>query len=165
MAFISELKRAYDLAVIPYFKPKLPSGLDVLIILDAAILRHEMLYAIDQFVMKGGSLIVMVDPYVRSNPASNKLKPSPSRDVNDITDLLQRYGLLYKDQQVVGDTSAGAIVTDKKQRSFTYPFWIRIRENGLSSDHPVTASLNEVFFVESGYFENKAEKGYPTGNN
>tara|TARA_Y100001968_G_scaffold91517_1_gene82326 strand:+ start:1921 stop:4533 length:2613 start_codon:yes stop_codon:yes gene_type:complete len=156
MAFISELKRAYDLAIIPYFKPQLPSGLNTLIILDAAILRRQMLYAIDQFVMEGGSLIVMVDPYVRSNRASNKLKPGPSDEVNDITDLLERYGLLYNDRQVVGDSSAGAVVADREQRSFTYPFWMRIRENGFSYDHPVTASLNELFFVESGYFENMA---------
>ena len=156
MAFISELKRAYDLAVIPYFKPKIPSGLEVLIVLDAAILRGQMLYAIDQFVMEGGSLIVMVDPYVRSNQASNRLKPGPSDEINDITDLLKRYGLLYNDRHVVGDSSAGAVVADRDQNSFTYPFWMRIRPNGLSDEHPITASLNEVFFVESGYFENMA---------
>ena len=39
--------------------------------------------------MGGGSLIVMVDPYVRSNRTSNNLKPGPSKEINDI---IKSYG-------------------------------------------------------------------------
>ena len=34
-----------------------------------------------------------------------------------------------------------------------YPFWMRIRGDGLSSGHATTASLNEVFMVEGGNIE------------
>ena len=51
------------------------------------ILRREMLYAIDQFVMNGGALLVMMDPYLRFNRASNMINPSPSKEINDISDI------------------------------------------------------------------------------
>ena len=73
---MAELRRAYDLAVIPHFNDELPDALDVLILIDATILKRKMLYAIDQFVMRGGRLIVMMDPYLRFNRSSNIINPS-----------------------------------------------------------------------------------------
>jgi len=153
LSFISQLKQAYDIAVIPHFTAKIHKDLDVLLIIDATILQREMLYEIDQFVMRGGSLIVMMDPRVRFNPASNKVTPLPSKEVNDISDLLLRYGLRYQGEKVVGDVELASFVVDNQQRRLSYPFWLRIRQEGLADTNPVTANLNEVFFAEPGALE------------
>lgn len=153
LSFLAELKHAYDIAVIPYFKPELPPGLDALMLIDASILRREMLYAIDQFVMGGGSLIVMMDPYLRFNRASNAVNPSPSVEINDISDLVAKWGARYNGASVVGDARAASPVADGQDARMSFPFWMRFRKNGLSADHPSTANLNEVFFVEPGSLE------------
>ncbi len=153
MSFMAELKRSYDIAVIPYFKPEIPPGLNALIIIDASVLRREMLYAIDQFVMNGGSLVVMVDPYVRFNRGSNMLNPSPSKEINDISDLLAKWGARYVSDAVVGDLRAASPVADSQETRLNFPFWMRIRKAGLGQGHPVSASLNEVFMVEPGSLE------------
>ena len=150
MSFLSELKNAYDIAIIPYFKTTLPKNLDVLVLIDATILRKEMLYAIDQFVMKGGNLVVMLDPYLRSNRNSNKVNPNPSDEINDISDILMKYGVHYLGEKVVGDATFSSIVTDKQQARLSYPFWMRIKGDALSQSHPTTADLNEIFIIESG---------------
>jgi len=155
MSFLSELKSAYDIAIIPYFKTTLPSNLNALVLIDVSILRKEMLYAIDQFVMKGGSLVVMIDPYLRSNRNSNKVNPDPSKEINDISDLLLKYGARYMGKNVVGDLAFSSVVTDRKQARLSYPFWMRIRGDGLSHSHPTTADLNELFLVEPGSLEIK----------
>jgi ABC-2 type transport system permease protein len=155
MSFLSELKNAYDIAVIPYFKTALPDNLDVLVLIDVTILRKEMLYAIDQFVMKGGSLVVMLDPYLRSNQNSNKVNSDPTEDINDISDILMKYGVRYLGRGVVGDDLFSSIVADKRQARLSYPFWMRIRGDALSQSHPTTANLNELFLVEAGSLELK----------
>jgi len=155
MSFLSELKNAYDIAIIPYFKTTLPSNLNALVLIDVSILRKEMLYAIDQFVMRGGSLVVMIDPYLRSNRNSNKVNPDPSKEINDISDLLMKYGARYLGKDVVGDVAFSSVVTDKQQVRLSYPFWMRIRGDGLSHSHPTTADLNELFLVEAGSLEIK----------
>jgi len=152
MAFVDELKQAYDVAVIPHFKEALPDGLDVLIVIDATIMRKKMLYAIDQFVMGGGSLIMMMDPFLRFNRASNTLNPVPSDTINDISDLLLRYGVKYESDIVVGDRAAASVVSISGDQRMSYPFWMRIRDTGFSQNHPITAGLNEVFIVEGGAF-------------
>lgn len=153
MSFIGELKRAYDLAVIPFFEASLPDGLDALLLIDTALFKKEMLYAIDQFVIGGGSLIVMIDPYLRFNRASNAVNPQPSGEINDISDLLQKYGLRYRGEAVVGDEGMASPVADEDQGRMSFPYWMRIGEAGISRSHPVSADLNEVFMVEPGAFE------------
>ena len=153
MSFIAELKRAYDLAIIPHFSDQLPQGLDVLMLIDATILKKEMLYDIDQFVMGGGRLVVLMDPYLRFNRSSNIVNPSPSTEINDISDLLQKYGLKYLGESIVGDSQFSSVVSDQKQGRLSFPYWMRITKQGLSESHPSTADLNEVFMVEPGAIE------------
>lgn len=151
LAMLEEIKRQYDVAIIPHFASTLPDDLDTLLVIDATILKPEMLREIDRFVMAGHGLIVMIDPFVRFNPASNAVVPDPGADINDISDLLLRYGLRFNGTDVVGDPSQASTVGAGDQR-FLYPFWLRIRSPQLSSTHPVAAGLNELGFAEAGSF-------------
>jgi ABC-2 type transport system permease protein len=150
LSFLEELKRGYDIVIIPHFADALPPNLDVLLIIDATVLKREMLYAIDQHVMAGHGLIVMMDPQVRFHRASNIVTPQPSADINDISDLLLRYGARYVGTEVIGDSELGSPVVDEDQQQLIYPYWLRIRRDGLSAAHPVTASLNEITLAEPG---------------
>ena len=152
LSFMAELKRAYDVAVVPFFKTEIPSGIDVVILMGADILHEDMLYSIDQFVMAGGSLIVMIDPFSRVKRANNVTNPSPSDEINDISDLLARYGIVYEGAAVVGDAQLASIVSDGDQGRLNYPYWMRITASDLSAHHATTANLNEVLLVEPGAF-------------
>ena len=109
-----------------------------------------MLYAIDQFVMRGGSLIVLLDPYLRFDGASNELTLQPSKQINDISDLLLQYGIRYHGENIIGDRQLASPVGNEQQQQLSYPYWLRIDKSFLNAAHPVSASLNEVFFAEAG---------------
>jgi len=66
-----------------------------------------------------------------------------------------KYGARYLGKDVVGDVAFSSVVTDKQQVRLSYPFWMRIRGDGLSHSHPTTADLNELFLVEAGSLEIK----------
>ena len=99
LAVLEEVQRAYDVAIIPYFAGELPD-LDLLLVIDAAILKPEMLHAIDQHVMRGKGLIVMLTR-IAVPPASAQVTWQPSEAINDISDLLLRYGVRYRGEEVV----------------------------------------------------------------
>lgn len=153
LTVIEELKRAYDVAVIPYFASQLPPDLNALLVIDASVLKRELLYAIDQRVMGGMGLIVLMDPHLRMNPASDQVTPRPAPEVNDIASLLLRYGITYRGEDVVGDPALAALVTDDRQRPLNYPFWLKISPGQMQSAHPVTATLHELLFAEAGALE------------
>ncbi|MBU1210748.1 MAG: Gldg family protein [Alphaproteobacteria bacterium] len=153
LAMIEDLKQNYDIAVIPHFADELPPGLDALVVIDATILKRSMLYSIDQHLMSGRGLIAMLDPYPRFNSANMVVKPEPGDEINDISDLLQKYGARYRGGEVVGDGSMAALVTGSDGRQLNYPYWLRAKRDALSPRHPVTASLNELLFAEAGAFD------------
>ena len=153
LSIIEELKRSYDVAVIPHFEAQLPPDLDVLVVIEASILKPEMLYQIDQFVMAGGGLIVLLDPYLRSHAASNQVHPKPGERINDISDLLQAYGIGYLSDAVVGDSANAASVMNAQQRQISYPYWLRLGQDDMTSDHPVVAGLNEILLAEAAGFQ------------
>jgi len=157
LAMLEELKRQYDVAIVPHFADALPPDLDAVVVIDAPVLKRSMLYSIDQHVMAGGGLIVMVDPFPRFNRANTALSPEPGDAINDITDLLARYGARYLGGTVIGDPALAAPVAGGDGQQLAYPFWLRARNRSLSSEHPVTASLNEVLLAEAGAFALEGE--------
>ena len=153
LSFLAELRARSDLAVVPYFADALPDGLDVLLVIDATVLKSSMLRSIDRFVAGGGTLIVLVDPFARFNRASRATHPSPSEQLDDITDLLAAFGFHFDAGRVVGDESFAAPVSIGGAGASGYPFWVRVPESGLAAAHPVTGALRELLFAEPGSLE------------
>lgn len=161
LAVIEELKRAYDVAVIPLFEESLPEGIDALVVIDATLLKSKMLCAIDRHVMDGKGLVVLVDPHVRSLPSSNEVTPQPSEEINDISDLLLRYGLRYEFSDVVGDETLATPVADTGGRQFPYPFWLTAGAGQLASGESVTAGLRTLLFPEPGHWALTSQTAAP----
>ena len=160
LSFLSELRASSDLAVVPYFADALPDGLDVLLTIDATLLKRSMLRSIDRFVAGGGALIVLLDPFVRSNPASRRApRPAPSEDLDDVTDLLAAYGFRFGVDEVVGDAAFAAPVSIGGAGATGYPFWIQAPEAGLAASHPVTGALRSLLFAEPGALEIDPARG------
>ncbi|SDP06809.1 ABC-2 type transport system permease protein [Filomicrobium insigne] len=153
LAFLEDVKRQYDVAIIPHFSDTLPEDLDALIVMDATILKSDLLYQIDQHVMAGKGLIVMIDPHARFNSGNAAVVPQPSEVINDISDLLLTYGARFLGEGIVGDSQLASPVVGKDQQQLNYPFWLRVPRSRVSSAHPVTASLNDLLFGEAGSFE------------
>ena len=152
LSFILELKKAYDVAVIPFFDKNIPEDLDTLILIGTDILHEDMLYAIDQYLMKGGSIIVMIDPFTRIKPANNMVDLTPAKEINDISDLILSYGIKYDGTEIVGDSNLSSAVSDGEQGYINYPYWLRTKSSNFSLSNPITANLNEVLFAEAGSF-------------
>lgn len=151
LAVIEEMKRAYDVAIVPSFADDLPDAIDALVVINAPLLKRSMLCAIDRHVMQGKGLVVLMDPHLRSHPDGNEVTPQPSDEINDISDLLLRYGLRYEFEDVVGDEALGTPVADSASRQFQYPFWLTIGADQLASES-VTAGLHTLLFPEPGHF-------------
>jgi len=109
-----------------------------------------MLYSIDQHLMSGKNLVILLDSFYRINPSNNQTHLSISEQINDISDLLQVYGVKINSDKVIGDINYSSPVIDKRQNQINYPFWMKIDKKGINKDHPITIGINNLLFVESG---------------
>ena len=159
LSVLDELRATADLAVVPYFADALPADIDVLLVVDATVLKRSMLRSMDRFVAGGGTLIVLLDPFVRFNRASRGTRPAPSEELDDITDLLASFGFSFEVGEVVGDESFAAPVSIGGAGARGYPFWVRVPEAGLAASHPATGALRELLFAEPGSLDIDAGRG------
>ncbi len=111
-------------------------------------------FAIDQFVLRGGRLVVFVDPHseaqaMRPDPRTGQAGNTASR----LDKLFAAWGLAYDPDKVVGDlrgawrVRAGA--TDRMQ-AVDYVAWFNAQGDGLNQDSPITGQLNQVTFASAG---------------
>ena len=160
LSFVEELKRLHDVSIIPFFSETLPEGLDVLLVLQGTVLKRRMLWAIDQFVMSGGTLIAAMDPMVQFDRPSNEIRFQPSEAINDLSDLILAWGVRYDGDGIVGDRElASPVQVAESGTRINYPYWLRFTDGPSSSDHPVVATLNEILMVEAGSLETAQAAG------
>ncbi len=133
----------------------IPADVDVLLVAAAKKLPDTALYAIDQFVMRGGRLMVMIDPRTDSLPPEPGMPPADSEET--IARLLDRWGIGYDPHFVVGDpTGAWRVRSGSGERMQTTDYlpWFNIRD-GIQRDDPATADLTQVTVASAGALTKK----------
>jgi ABC-type uncharacterized transport system involved in gliding motility auxiliary subunit len=133
----------------------IPPEMQVLMVVQPPkTLSEATQYAIDQFVMRGGHLLVMVDP--QSEMAAQQPGPDgqPKFDnSSDLPKLFAAWGITYDPKIVVGDLSGAWRVRSSdasdQVQAVEYVAWYTIRD-GISHNDPATADLSQVTVASPG---------------
>src|ERR1700722_11294732 len=127
--------------------------IQVLLVAEAQNLSPATLYAIDQFVMRGGKLMAMVDPWseaLASTPSQTGMPPMDTH--SDLKTLFDAGGIEFAPTKIGGDRTGAWRVRAGGDRvqAVNYVAWFNIR-GGLNHDDPATADLQQVTVASSGY--------------
>ena len=123
----SELKKDYDLREIAKDAESIDSDVKALVVIHPKDLSEKTLFAIDQFVIKGGRLIACVDPFsFKDFEASSQQQQNPMMQMggqggpSTLGKLFEKWGISFDTAKCVADDKAavqmrgrnGAVVTD-----------------------------------------------------
>ena len=144
---------------------EIPKDVDVLMLVHPKNLSDTTLYAIDQFVLKGGKAIVFVDPYSEADqPPMDKNNPLASLQAprnSDLTKLFDAWGVELVPNKVVGDLKTAQKVQVRKGASamvVTYPVWMDLNDDQYFNNKDiVTAKLGNVIMATPGALVKKGE--------
>ncbi len=119
-------------------------------------LSNSMLYAIDQFVLKGGTAMIFVDPLAESDPAApiQGMPPGmpPQGQNSDLPALFSAWGLQFSPNDVVADAQLALPVSaGPAGRPMRHPGLLGITEAQLNSDDVITADLNTINVGVAGH--------------
>ncbi len=127
--------------------------IQVLLVAEAQHLSDATQYAIDQFVMRGGRLMVMVDPWSEAMAAAPSPDGMPPTDTSsDLKKLFDAWGIQFDPTQVVGDLTGAWRVranADENAQAVNYVAWFNIRD-GINHNDPATADLQQVTVASAG---------------
>ncbi len=127
-----------------------PSEIDVLIVAKPGTLTDKQQFGVDQFLMRGGSVIALVG--ARNIKPERGMLRAVDADAS-LIEMLQTYGVSVDKSFVMDSQNARFPVPVEEQRGFfmvkrikmmDYPFFPDIRSDGFSSDHIAMSGLQNV---------------------
>src|SRR5207249_3780216 len=109
LALLQQLRQLYQVEPFPVTLDAIPAGTDVVMLVQPQSLAEKTLFAIDQFVLRGGGAIVLADPYSELAARIGHPKSTPSD--GKFAGLLKAWGVKLPPDTVVGDRHAARRVT------------------------------------------------------
>ena len=153
-SFITQLRNDYNVEYLDPIVFQIPFSTDVLIVVNPQGLEELTLYAVDQYLMRGGNILIFNDPF--SEVLLNTHGFSGGESEN-IMSFYKNLGILYKDDIMVGDNenNQSTIVKaeDSDAKLQNYPIWLELDEKHINQNNLITKDLLNLRFNSAGYFE------------
>ncbi|HJU38723.1 MAG TPA: Gldg family protein, partial [Tahibacter sp.] len=157
-AVYQELSQLFDVRALNAAQLKtIDKDIDVLIVVQPKDLSDDAQYALDQFVLRGGHLMVFVDPNAEldesgadpQNPQAAMMADKSS----DLPKLFKAWGVDYARDKVVLDRARALQITGPDGAPVRHPGILGLTKADLSRDDVITANLEMINVSSAGYFE------------
>lgn len=151
---LAHLEQQYEVSSIPADTDTI-SDIDLLLVIHPKNLPEKTQFAIDQFVLKGGRVIVCVDPYcIADLPDRQQQFSGVEQDSSsNMPQLLKAWGLEMPAMTFAGDRSLAVTAsTNPNQRPEKILSVLKLNseENCFNKDNPIVADLGEVTVLFPG---------------
>jgi ABC-type uncharacterized transport system involved in gliding motility auxiliary subunit len=158
MAVIEQLQQLDRVKPLAFDIDTIPADIDVLMLVHPQKLSDKTLFAIDQFVLKGGKALIFVDPLSElqaSHPS--QLNPPGSPNSSNLERLFKSWGFEVPSNTVVGDRRnaqrVGVPVPGRGARPLDYIAWLNLQAANLNREDMITADLSHIMMASSGIIE------------
>jgi ABC-type uncharacterized transport system involved in gliding motility auxiliary subunit len=155
MAIIEQLRQLDKVETLGLEIDAVPADIDVLMLVHPQNLSPKTLFAIDQFVLKGGKALVFVDPYSELQ-AGQRSRPGTPADSN-LEPLFKAWGLRLLPNTVAGDRRearrVAVQVTGRGQQAIDYVAWLNLRDADINHNDVITAELRQLAMASAGILE------------
>ncbi len=150
-----ELKRDFEVRTVNMTATSIDPEINVLLVIHPRDIQEATEYALDQFVMRGGKLVVFVDPYAYFDPL-----PSPIPGVggggtsSTLPRLFKAWGVTMDPGKVIADvvfaSGGGARYT---------PTVLSLNRTAFNRDDVAASQIETLLYAFGGAFDLKLAEG------
>lgn len=158
-----QLQQFFEIKAIQADAAEIPADVTVLMIVHPRGLADKTLYAIDQFVLRGGRALVFVDPHAEGEMG----RPGPAAQTGDTASDLGRlfdaWGVELVKGKFVADRANARRVSagpETRVRAIDYVAWLQLHDDSFRHDDILTAELKAINLASAGTL--KAKEGSTT---
>jgi len=164
--FVEQLRKQYEVKSVATDVNDI-NDVDILLVIHPKELPEQTLFAIDQYVLKGGRAIVCVDPHCFSDrPPQMQMQMQMQYPRNsELNKLLRTWGIEMPDNTFAGDRNLAAMASLRTgQRPERIIGYLNLTPEGqcFADDNVITAELNSIRFLFSGVLNSVAEPNEAT---
>jgi ABC-type uncharacterized transport system involved in gliding motility auxiliary subunit len=158
---ISELKNDFEVKEIELTAEEIPADVDVLLVIHPRGVTEATEYAIDQFVLRGGKLIAMVDPLSiidRQNNGGNQMMGGGPQTSSSLDKLFSAWGVTMDKSKVVADRNFTSRMM-RGNRPEEVPSVLSITPEGVNTNDISTSQIGSLLMAFSGAFTGTPKEG------
>ncbi len=127
-----------------------PHDVDILVVLDPVNFNDKQVFAIDQFLMKGGTVVLAASPF---NVTLGRERLSATPQATGLENWLSHYGLEIGKEFVMDEqnsafpvpvTRRSGMFSFQEIRRLDYPYFVDVRGDGINEDNMIVADIPEI---------------------
>ncbi len=153
---IEQIEQLFEVKLVFTDTELVEEDIDVLMVVHPKNLEDKTLYAIDQYVMRGGNAIFFVDPFAEVDDIP--LPPDmPMQDLtvrsSSLNTLFKEWGFEVAERTVVTDFNHGlqvSVTGRQPQRNILY---LGMKKDSIDRDDVVTSALEQVNFAMASHVQ------------
>jgi ABC-type uncharacterized transport system involved in gliding motility auxiliary subunit len=150
---LAELSQTYEVITLNTTASELPKDVAVVALAHAHHIDDQLAYAIDQFLLKGGSVFAAVDPLSRIQKFSQgnmpfMMAPMALTAASDPA-LLRAWGVNVDLDAVTGDSANSVSIRSSRGDPVQYQPAFAAGSAAFSKESPLTTDLRELAFMEA----------------
>ncbi|HBX57635.1 GldG family protein [Pseudomonas sp. UBA2684] len=151
---MEEIRQLFQIESLKADVDQIPDNVSVLLLIHPKQLPEQTLYAIDQFVLRGGKLLTFVDPFSEADTQAEMPGEMVIDKASDLPQLFKAWGLRMVPDKVLGDGSyAMSVSMGQGQRPVRHAAWLSLPKNALDAEDISTAALETLTVATAGILE------------
>ncbi|MFN2352125.1 MAG: Gldg family protein [Kiritimatiellia bacterium] len=161
-AAFRHLAEDYEVRILPEMTDEIGEDIDVLVLVHPKELSEQTQYAIDQFVLRGGRLLALLDPMCIAdamNDEQSRMTGMPPQVSSDLGLLAEAWGVAWDPQQVVADFTASTQVRQGDGGLDDSPVFLSLRQSNFAREDVLMARLHGIVMPLAGAFRTQPVDG------
>ena len=158
-AAFSELGKDYDVRTVATDVDAIDDDIKTLVMVHAKDLTDKTLYAIDQFVLRGGKLIACVDPFSIKDMLASRQKQNPMMmqmggqdGPSTLGKLFDAWGVAFDTGRITGDLAASTKLNNGQGGVEDNPAFLSLSQENMDAGDLLVSRLTQVMFPFAGAF-------------
>jgi len=156
-AVLTQLNDLFEVRPLGLEMKTIDPAIKLLMVVHPKALGDDTVYAIDQFLLGGGRLLLFVDPHANTDTSgddpNNPSAAAFADKSSGIPKLFDTWGLQFKTDEIVIDRALGlAVQISQTEAPVAHPAVIGLRADQMSKSDVVSAKLDMLNVESVGHF-------------
>lgn len=154
-----QMGQIFEVRNLSFDNAQIPDDVDVLMVVHPKTFNDKTLYAIDQFILKGGRAMLFVDPHAEADippGAANNPQAMFAERSSNLQKLFDNWGIEVDTTKILGDARyALAVNFDPNRPPVKHVGIMSMDQTSLASDDVITAELSSINWSYPGFITRK----------
>tara|TARA_R110002153_G_scaffold53487_3_gene149129 strand:+ start:6294 stop:8168 length:1875 start_codon:yes stop_codon:yes gene_type:complete len=153
--FLTQLEQLYQVEQLDSETTSLPNNTDVLLLIHPKEYSDALLFAIDQYALTGGKILVFLDAHNESDQMAMMAGPMPSGNSSNLEPLLSAWGVQFDSEKVLLDALAGLDIRTQDGGVTRHFGFVGLTTDQLDREDVVTSNLEVINGASFGVFSQR----------